>query len=279
MTTSTIDKKDKLNYCHTQFPILLVSGMGLTDHHKLYNYWGSIPDNLKAHGAATFTAKQLAFTSNYDNALALKYRVFEVLEKTNKQKVNIIAHSKGGIEARYMISNLEMGEHIASLTTLGTPHRGTPLADIVVGKIPVGQFVLARLVNIYARIMGDNDPDSLRATIGVTTDGMTQFNREVLDHPKVYYQSYAGHVNKNHTNILLKTLASIIYRFGGKNDGIVPIESAKWGTFKGVISDENCSSVSHADMVGVTRFFGGTSKFDYNKFMLKIAHELMEMGF
>lgn len=279
MLSEIIDKKDKLTYCDTQYPILLVSGMGLTDHHKLYNYWGKTPDILKEHGAATFTAKQLAFTSNYDNALALKYRIFEVLEKTQKEKVNIIAHSKGGIEARYMISNLDMGNHVASLTTLGTPHRGTPIADIVVGKIPVGQFVLARLVNIYARIMGDTDPDSLRATIGVTTDGMAQFNREVLDHPKVYYQSYAGHVNKSHTNILLKTLASIIYKFGGKNDGMVPIESAKWGEFKGIISDEKAESVSHNDMVGLSHLFGGTSKFDHNKFLIGIVHDLMLKGY
>jgi triacylglycerol lipase len=279
MAAELVDKRNKLTYCDTQYPVLLVSGMGLKDHHKLYNYWGTIPDVLKEYGAAAFTAKQFAFTSHYDNAMALKYRTFEVLEKTKKDKINIIAHSKGGIEARYMISNLDMGEHVASLTTLGTPHRGTPLADIVVGKIPVGQFVLARLVNIYARVMGDSDPDSLRATLGVTSEGMAQFNREVLDHPNVYYQSYAGHVNKEHSNMLLKTLATILYQFSGKNDGIVPIESAKWGDYKGIIADENCPSVSHADMVGVTRFFGGTSKFNHNLYFVKMVHELKEMGF
>ncbi len=279
MITQTLQEEDKLIYCDTEYPVLLVSGMGLAEHHKLYNYWGDTPDYLKAYGAAVFTAKQLAFTSNVDNATALKYRVFEVLEKSKKDKVNIIAHSKGGIEARYMISNLEMGDNVSSLTTLGTPHRGTPIADIVIGKIPVGQFVLARLVNIFARVMGDSDPDALRATIGVSTERMEQFNKEVLNHPNVHYQSYAGHVNKSHPNVVLKTLAGINYRYGGKNDGLVPIESAKWGEFLGVIKDENCSSVSHADMVGQDRFFGGSSYFDHNRFIKDIIHDLKLKGF
>ncbi|MEZ5024514.1 MAG: hypothetical protein R2728_14895 [Chitinophagales bacterium] len=279
MMAERVPKKDKLVYCDTQYPVLLVSGMGMSDHHLLYNYWGNTPDILKEHGAAVFTAKQFAFTSHFDNAMELKFRVFEVLEKTGKEKVNIVAHSKGGIEARYMISNLDMGDKVASLTTLGTPHRGTPIADIVVGKIPVGQFVLARLVNIYARMNGDKAPDSLRATIGVTTEAMEQFNRETLDHPLVYYQSYAGHLNKNHPNFAQKALARIIYRFAGKNDGMVPIESAKWGEFRGIISDENNISVSHTDMVGLSRFFGSNSKFDHNNFLVKLVHDLKEMGF
>lgn len=279
MDKENLSSESKLQYCDTQYPILLVSGLGLTDHHLLYNYWGDIPDVLKAHGAATFTAKQAAFTSHFDNATELKYRIYEVLEKTKKEKVNIIGHSKGGIEARYMISNLEMGEHVASLTTLGTPHYGSPIADIIVGKIPVGQFMIARLTNIFARFNGDKNPDSFRAAVGLTAEGMEQFNREVLDHPQVYYQSYAGHLNRTHSNFMQKALARIIYQFAGKNDGMVPIESAKWGEFKGIITDDNGISVSHTDMVGVSRFFGGSSKFDHKAFLVEVVHDLKTMGF
>lgn len=274
-----VKEEDKLVYCDTEHPVLLVSGLGLREHHVLYNYWGNTPDYLKAYGAAVFTARQDAFASHVDNAQVLKYRIFEVLEKTGKDKVNIIGHSKGGIEARYMISNLDMGDHTASLTTLAAPHRGSALADIIVGKIPVGQFMLARLVNIFARLMGDSSPDSLRATLSVTSEAMEQFNREVLDHPKVYYQSYAGHVNRNHHNMLMRTLAGILVRFEGKNDGLVSLSSARWGEFKGIIMDEKCSSVSHADMIGMTNRIGGTSKFDHNRFLAGIINRLKRDGF
>ena len=279
MIAEKVETKDKLVYCDTEYPVLLVSGMGLSDHHLLYNYWGNTPDILKEHGAAIFTAKQFAITSHFDNAKELKFRIFEILEKTHKEKINIIAHSKGGIEARYMISHLDMGDKVASLTTLCTPHRGTPVADIVVGKIPVGQFMLARLVNIYGRIMGDKDPDGLRAIVGVTTEAMEQFNRENLDHPKVYYQSYAAHLNKSHSNFLQKALARIIYTYGGRNDGMVPIESAKWGRYRGVVTDDKNSSVSHTDIVGVSKLMGGSSSFDHNAFMTNLVHELKEMGY
>lgn len=279
MDALTQEQEEKLVYCDTEYPVILVSGLGLTEHHTLYNYWGNTPDYLKAHGAAVFTARQGAFSSHIDNGLTLKNRVFEVLEKTGKDKINIIGHSKGGLEARYMISMLDMGQHTASLTTLGAPHRGSVIADIIVGKVPVGQFMLARLVNIFARVMGDESPDSLRATLSVTTEAMEQFNREVLDHPDVYYQSYAGHVGRKHPNLVMKTMAGIISRFDGKNDGLVSIDSAKWGEFQGIIKDDNVSSVSHADMIGITRIVGGTSKFDHNAFLARVINDLKKKGY
>src|SRR5207245_6473457 len=45
------------------------------------------------------------------------------------EPVNLIAHSMGGLDARYMITHLGMAEHVRSLTTVSTPHRGTYLVD------------------------------------------------------------------------------------------------------------------------------------------------------
>ncbi len=269
---------NKLDFCDVKYPILLVSGLGLADHHSLYNYWGTIPDYLKEHGAPVFTANQDAFTSNVDNAIKLKYRVFEVLEKSKKDKVNIIGHSKGGIEARYMISRLEMANHVSSLTTLSSPHHGSGIADIILGRIKIGRIATARLVNIYARLVGDKRPDSLRATISVSSEGMKSFNKDVIDHPKVYYQSYAGHINKNYPNIMWRTLARLLYTVDGKNDGLVSIQSAKWGNYRGLIQSEDCDSVSHLDMVGLNTFTG-VKAFDYKKWLANLVNDLKHRGF
>ena len=59
----------------------------------------------------------------------LKLRVEEALTQTGAPKVHIIAHSMGGLDARHMIVDLGMADKVASLTTIGTPHRGTILAD------------------------------------------------------------------------------------------------------------------------------------------------------
>ena len=46
------------------------------------------------------------------------------------RKVNIIAHSMGGLDARYAIAKLGLADRVASLVTIGTPHLGTPLANL-----------------------------------------------------------------------------------------------------------------------------------------------------
>ncbi len=266
----------KLSHCDTKYPVILVSGLGFHDQNRVLNYWGLIPDHLKQHGCDIYTAHQEAFISIPDNALKLKFRILDILEKTKKDKINIIGHSKGGLEARYVASRLGMDEHISSITTLGSPHRGTHLADIILGRLPLPKFATARLVNLYATLMGDKRPDSLRAVVQVTTQGMNQFNEEVPDSSKVYYQSYASHVNKEYPNILWKTIAYIIRPYEGKNDGMVGIESCKWGNYKGIIQSGTASSVSHADMVGLTQFFGNPN-FDARIFFTDVIHELKKM--
>ncbi len=264
-----------LSYCNTKYPVILVSGLGFHDQNRLMNYWTNIPDYLKQHGCDVYTANQEAFISIPDNAIKLKYRILDILEKTKKEKINIIGHSKGGLEARYMASKLDMEEHISSITTLGSPHRGTHLADIILGRLPLPKFATARLVNLYATIMGDKRPDSLKAVFQVTTEAMKIFNEEVIDSKQIYYQSYASHINKEYPNILWRTIAYVIRPYEGKNDGMVGIESSKWGNYKGLIQSDEASSVSHADMVGLTQFFGNP-KFDAKKFIADIIHDLKE---
>lgn len=263
----------ELSYCNTKYPTILISGLGFHDQHRIMNYWNTIPDFLKSKGCTIYTANQEAFISIPDNSIKLKFRILDIMDKTKKDKVNLIGHSKGGLEARYLASKLGMEKHIASVTTLGSPHQGTYLADIILGKLPIPKFATARLVNLYAMLIGDRRPDSLRAVVQITTDAMKQFNDEVPDASKVYYQSYASHVNKEYPNVLWKTMAYIIREYEGKNDGMVGIESCKWGNYRGLIQSETAPSVSHGDMVGLTQFFGNP-KFNANQFYADLIHDL-----
>lgn len=272
-----MNTKQNLSYCATNYPFILVSGLGFHDQNRLLNYWGTIPEHLKMHGCEVYTAYQDAFSSIPDNAIKLKFRILDILEKSKKDKINIIGHSKGGLEARYLASRLGIDDNISSITTLGTPHRGTHLADMVLGRLPLPKFAASRLVNLYAIIMGDKRPDSLRAVVQVSPQSMKQFNEEVIDSPKVYYQSYASHVNKDYPQVIWRTMAYIIREYEGKNDGMVGIESSKWGNFRGLIQSEAAPSVSHGDMVGLTQLFGNP-KFNAKHFFTEIIHELKEMN-
>lgn len=70
-----------------------------------------------------------------ENAGILREKIFEILRENGEEKVNIIAHSKGGLDSRYLISGLHMAPYVASLTTICTPHRGSMLADLLM-KLP-----------------------------------------------------------------------------------------------------------------------------------------------
>jgi len=269
---------EKLDYCDTLYPVILVSGLGFQDHNSVTNYWGKTPDFLKAHGCEVYTAYQDAFNSHVDNAIKLKYRVLDILDKSGKEKINIIGHSKGGIEARYMISRLGIGHRVASLTTLGSPHRGSSIADIVVGRVPLPRFVLARLINIYGRIIGDQRPDSLRAAVQLTKLSMENFNKDVPDVEGVYYQSYASHVNRQYPSVMWRSLAGILHNIEGKNDGLVSIESSKWGNYRGLIQTEKFPSLSHADMIGLAQF-SVIKDFKAHWFFAHIIHDLKLRGY
>lgn len=269
---------DKLDYCDTKYPVILVSGLGFKDDINIINYWGVIPDFLKAHGCEIYTSYQDAFNSHVDNAIKLKYRVLEIFEKSECEKINIIGHSKGGIEARYMVSKLGMADKVASVTTLGSPHRGSGIADIIVGRIPLPKFVLGRLMNIYAALLGDKSPDSVRAAVQLTTNFMSNFNQEVTDAEGVYYQSYAAHISKKYPSTTWKTLARILYNIDGSNDGLVSIESSKWGEYRGLVTSECSETLSHADIIGLKQF-SSVKDFKAHWFFANLIHELKQKGF
>src|SRR5262249_38425312 len=50
------------------------------------------------------------------------------------EPVHILAHSMGGLDSRYMITHLGMANRVLTLTTLGTPHRGTSYIDWLVQR-------------------------------------------------------------------------------------------------------------------------------------------------
>jgi triacylglycerol lipase len=63
--------------------------------------------------------------SNIQNANELSNFVNQVLKKTKANKVDIIAHSMGGLSTRYYIKNLNGASKVNDVITLGSPHHGT----------------------------------------------------------------------------------------------------------------------------------------------------------
>jgi triacylglycerol lipase len=103
--------------------VILVNGLAVRDG-KGAGSWGRIPAFLRDCGVDLYFGGTDAWGRIETNAELLKLRVEEVLRETGKERVNIIAHSAGGINSRYMIWNYDMGSRVASLTTISTPPPG-----------------------------------------------------------------------------------------------------------------------------------------------------------
>ena len=94
-------KSQKL--CDTKYPIMLVHGVFFRDT-KYFNYWGRIPKELMNNGARIFYGNHQSAASIAESALELKESIEKVIKETSAEKINIIAHSKGGLDCRYAIS-------------------------------------------------------------------------------------------------------------------------------------------------------------------------------
>ena len=262
--------------CATKYPLIMVHGIGFRDI-KYINYWGRIPKVLIKNGAKIYYGNQEAWGTVEDNARDIKEEIFKILKENNCDKVNIIAHSKGGLDARYMLSELGMGKYVASLTMISSPHKGSPLLDVLC-KLPDSAYrKLCNIIDKYFSKVGDKNPDSYTSSRQLATAYAVKFNERIKDVPSVYYQSYTSVMKNCFSHILLTIPYLIMKPIEGENDGLVGIESAKWGNFKGVIRNKHMRGISHADIIDLKRE-------DYNGFdvlekHIKIVSELKKMGY
>ncbi len=264
--------------CQTKYPILLVHGVGFRDA-RYFNYWGRIPKQLRKRGAAIFYGNQEGWATIEYNAELLYNRVMEILKETGAEKINIIAHSKGGLDCRCMISTYHMDKYIASLTTMGTPHYGVKFADVLLKHIP--SKIVDTVSNIINKIFysyGDTNPDFKTAVNQLTEKFAANFNTVTPNSPDIFYQSYASVMGNPFSDCIL----TIPYNLGkieagGQNDGLVPEPSAHWGEFKGVISNKRFHGVSHGDLIDLKREdFRG---FDMITKYIEIVSDLKEKGY
>ena len=240
------------NCCATQYPILLIHGTGFRDWKRI-SYWGRIPKALQDHGATVFFGQQDSWATVEDNGLFLKHRIQEILSETHTSKVNIIAHSKGGLDARYLASSLEMAPYIASITLISVPNHGSKTMDFLF-RMPKFLFRLAGFfVNGWYRCMGDKKPDFYSVCHQFTTQWASNFNAQNPDVEGVLYRSYAGCMHSFSSDAFMWWQNLIIGWIEGENDGLVTPQSAKWTNFQEVWQGVGNRGVSHMDEVDFRR--------------------------
>ncbi|MDL2234341.1 triacylglycerol lipase [Ruminococcaceae bacterium OttesenSCG-928-L11] len=238
--------------CATKYPLLLVHGVLFRDL-KYFNYWGRISRELLRCGATVFYGNQEAVGTIAYNGDDIHSRVLQILEETGCEKVNIIAHSKGGLDARYAIAAYDMADKVASLTCIGTPHRGCRFVDLAMSLPESFLRLLSRIVDNTYRRLGDENPDFYGAVHQFTTAYAAGFNAETPIPAGVYCQSYATRLKSMFGDSLLGLPYLLIKALEGDNDGLVGVESAKWGEFRGVLASTGRRGVSHGDIIDLKR--------------------------
>src|SRR5262245_61155581 len=164
-------------------PVVLVHGLLGFDRLKIAgltvaHYFAGIPDMLRAAGN-----RVLVPALSPTEAVAVRAQQLKdfLARESPGEPVHLLAHSMGGLDARYMISCLESRDRVLSLTTLGTPHRGSPFADWGIRRL---KHLLKPVFDFFAM--------PTQAFYDLTTSSCKVFNERTPNVEGVRYFSVAG---------------------------------------------------------------------------------------
>ena len=271
--TSGGDRKDVPSAFSLKYPVVLVHGIVAHDRGGIINFWGRIPEKLRENNVKVFFGNTDAWGSYESNAEILKTRIDKILEETNSEKVNIIAHSKGGLDSRFLIWKYDYGDKIASLTTISTPHHGAEIADFIFKQKIVHSRIAKNALVVFGNLYGDTNPDLYNVNYQLTTEKMKEFNEKTGADAGVYYQSIYTSMRNPLADPMFFYSFLYIKKITGDNDGIVSEHSARWG--ENIIKIEG--GISHAEIVDYK--MKKISGINIPDIYVKIANELSEKGF
>ncbi len=259
-----------------QYPIVLHHGFMAG---KRVGMFVKVKDHFTQKGCKIYETEVAAVQTSEYRGRQLAEQLQQIAASSGAEKLNIIAHSQGGLDARYAVRMAGVSDKIASVSTLSTPHYGTQLADLSVQLSgPIAQQALGVMLDLMGRVINTNtpDPDTMAAANSMTTAFVTQqFNPANPDVPGIYYQSWAaatGATTGDITKGMLKLSAGILTAAAGANDGVVPVASAQWGQFRGILPAD------HLDLIGY-KLFDASTTFNHLTFLEQLAQELASKGF
>ncbi|KAK4076434.1 hypothetical protein Trihar35433_2994 [Trichoderma harzianum] len=283
-------------YATPKYPIVLAHGLfGFSELRvspllPTIEYWNGIKQALTANNCTVITATVPPSGSIEERAAKLAADILAQTtaaslpssqdadgHATTPPAVNIIAHSMGGLDARYMISLLRpSGIRIASLVTIATPHRGSSFADYLIER-GAGPLHLPRLYGVIRR-----------AGLGTSAFGQLttrymreEFNPRVRDDEGVRYFSYGAAIDEPSLLGAFRLPHGVVDKREGENDGLVSVKSSRWGVYKGTLM-----GVSHLDLINwsnrarwtVREWMGMRRTFNAVAFYLDVADMLAKEG-
>jgi len=287
------------------YPIVLAHGFfGFNDFAGagFLTYFVNVKKTLEAAGEVVDTPAVDPFNDSDFRGDQLITHIEDLLAKTGASKVNIIGHSQGGLDARAVAH--KRPDLVASVVTIGTPHYGTPVADIAVKLLADPNA--ANLIDELAKLLGGPLYDQINQETSLTKPlhlfskpGIADFNLKHPDAPSVFYASIGGRSSLHGLDNACKgdivvpfikpwesTLDPIdpalsvtalvldggLYNYA--NDGLVRSTDMRWGEFCG------CVPGDHLDEIG--QLFGdspgGFNDFDHYQFYRDLVAYIRATG-
>lgn len=263
--------------CETRYPILMIHGVFFRDSPHL-SYWGRIPNELITNGAKVYYGNHQSALSVEASAKELAARIRAIVEETVCEKVNVIAHSKGGLDIRYALAYEGVSPLVASVTTINTPHRGCVFAEYLLDRAPETlRTTLAKAYNKAARVIGDTEPDFLAALNDLKATVCIERDRALEPPTGVFCQS-VGSSLENHKGgrFPLNYSYLLVKLFDGKNDGLVSESSFEWGEKYTFLKPKGGRGISHGDMIDLMR--ENLPDFDVREFYVQLVADLKNRG-
>lgn len=192
-----------------------------------YSYFRGIAPVLREAGFIVHTVNLPFAASLEETAAALKRQVVEIYyvigdqphSKFSYADFHLIAHSNGGLAARYAIAKLGLEFYVATLSTIGTPHLGTSLADYLESA---GSKWLMLAMKPFLSLEGFKN---------LTTASCAKMNSDLVPYEsmnRVEYRAYATSQARRSVVAPLRESWRIVEQREGACDGLVSVKSQMW---------------------------------------------------
>lgn len=177
----------------------------------LTTYFRGLPEYLRASGNRVLVTAVPPIAG-----LDLRARRLgeEINEAFPDEPVHIIGHSSGGLDARWLLADPAWSSRVLSLTTIGSPHLGSALAD----------FAKLRFGRIYDQLKGLGVDH--RGFLDITRRSARAFHRHADVPLNIACFSVAGQPDHDDVCWPLRRLHAALTELEGPNDGLVSVESA-----------------------------------------------------
>jgi len=150
------------------------------------HYWSNVMRILKKKIGADVIVTGVPGTGSVESRAE---KLDEHLRKNARGRaINFIAHSMGGLDCRHLISNVKPDDYVPlSLTTICTPHRGSPFMDWCTENIGIGkprrEFSQRDLLETVSSTSDPTKPSSAQFTLSSLPSSFTTLLLSMIDSP------------------------------------------------------------------------------------------------